>query len=131
MSYRHAAVAAALLATCVASSHASVVALGADSQWNTFNVSDIDSQAFGVEWIDNANSLSPDFGTALEFTFTIAAGFKGTLTVVDAGFSGDTFQLINFGQWLANTSGVAACSSSSSSAAWARPRSASCRSRTA
>ena len=105
MSYRHAALAAALLGACIAStSQATVVALAADGQWNSFNVSDIDSQTFGVEWIDNADSLSADFGSRLDFSFTIAAGFTGTLTVVDAGFAGDTFSVTNFGAALGNTS---------------------------
>ena len=107
-SIRHAATAAALLCAFAAPSHATVVALAADAQWNTFNVSDIDAQSFGVEWIDNANTLSPDFGTPLEFTFTIGAGFKGVLTVVDAGFAGDTFKLTDFSNALGNTSGVPA-----------------------
>ena len=107
MSNRHPVVAAALLAACIASSHATVVPLAPDGQWNTFNVSDLDAQSFGVEWIDNANTLSPGFGTPLEFTFTIAAGSKGTLTVVDAGFAGDTFKLTNFGQSFGTTSAVA------------------------
>jgi hypothetical protein len=107
-SIRHAAVAAALLGALAAPSHATLVALAADAQWNTFNVNDVDARSFGVEWIDNANTLSPDFGTPLEFAFTIAAGFKGVLTVVDAGFAGDTFKLTDFGNALGNTSGVAA-----------------------
>lgn len=107
-SIRHAALAAALLGAFVAPSHATVVALAADAQWNTFNVSEIDAQSFGVEWIDNANTLSPDFGTPLAFTFTIASGFKGSLTVVDAGFAGDTFKLTDFGNALGSTSAVAA-----------------------
>jgi hypothetical protein len=107
MSNRHAAAAAVLWVACIASSHATVVALAADGQWNTFNVNDIDSLSHGVEWIDNANTLSPHFGTPLEFTFTIQSGFKGTLAVVDAGFAGDTFTLSNFGQWLGKTSAVA------------------------
>ena len=108
MIHRHAAVAAALLGACIASSHATVVAVVADGQWNTFNVSDIDSTSFGVEWIDNNNTLSPDFGTPLSFSFTVAAGFKATLTVVDAGFAGDTFKVTDFGAVLGSTSAVPA-----------------------
>jgi len=84
------------------------VALAADGQWNSFNVSDIDSQTFGVEWIDNNDSLSPDFGSRLEFSFTIGAGFTGKLSVVDAGFAGDTFSVTNFGLALGSTSNVPA-----------------------
>jgi len=96
--------AAAML--CMAPAQATTVSLNADGQWNAFNVSDIDSQSFGVEWIDNANSLSPGFGSPLLFNFSIGAGYRGLLTVVDAGFAGDTFHVTNLGAWLGDTSAV-------------------------
>ncbi len=77
-------------------------------EWNVFNVSDIDSQSFGTEWIDNNDSASPLFGTPLSFSFTIAAGTKGALTVVDGAFAGDTFTVTNFGSSIGKTSTVAA-----------------------
>lgn len=106
MPIRHRLAAALLLAACAASSHATTVALAADGQWHTFNVNELDALTFGTEWIDNANTLSPGFGTPLTFEFTIAAGFTGALTVVDAGFAGDTFTVTNFGALLGTTSAV-------------------------
>jgi PEP-CTERM motif-containing protein len=104
---RHAVLAAALLfGACIAPSHATVTPLVADGQWSSFDVDALVSQSFGSEWIDASNSLSPGYGTPLEFSFTIGAGMTGTLTVVDAGFAGDTFTLSNFGQVLGHTSSV-------------------------
>lgn len=75
-------------------------------QWVGFDVSDIDSRSFGTEWIDDANSASSGFGTPLTFSFTIGQGQVGKLTVVDAGFAGDTFHVTNFGTLLGDTSSV-------------------------
>jgi hypothetical protein len=107
MIHCRALVAAAALA-CAGASNATTVALAADNSWNSFNVSDIDSLSFGTEWIDNANSLSPGFGSALSFEFTVAAGSVGTLSVVDAGFAGDSFVVADHGSVLGTTSTVAA-----------------------
>ena len=106
MSRCHAVLAAALLGAGAASSHATVVALAADGAWNAFNVDALVARSFGVEWIDNANTLSPGFGTPLEFTFTVPGGSRGRLTVVDAGFSGDTFRVGDAGRPLGSTSAV-------------------------
>ncbi len=75
--------------------------------WTQFSVDEFSAQTFGVEWIDNANSLSPDFGSPLTFTFTIAPGSTASLTVVDGGFAGDTFRVTNLGSLLGSTSSVA------------------------
>lgn len=102
----------ALLGTTAVASQATTIDLATQGtaagygQWNSFNVSDIDALSHGVEWVDNANSLDPNFGSPLSFAFTIAQGSKGLLTVVDAGFSGDTFTLSNLGAFLATTSVV-------------------------
>jgi len=112
MSKPHAIALCALLAALAAPAHATDVILATSSTqagygaWQTFNVSDLDSRTFGVEWIDNANTNDPGFGTVLGFTFTIEAGSTGTLTVVDTGFAGDTFKLTNFGSIFSGTSGV-------------------------
>ncbi len=98
--------AGAALAASVLSAHATQVVLAADGQWQSFNVNEIDSVTFGVEWIDNADSLSPDFGSPLSFTFSVAGGSFNRLTVVDAGFAGDTFIVTNQGGLLGQTSGV-------------------------
>ena len=84
--------AAAVFGTVVVSSHATAVPLVADGQWQSFNVNELDALSFRVEWIDNANSLSPGFGSPLSFTFTIAAGAVGAQTTVDAGFACDTLR---------------------------------------
>lgn len=75
-------------------------------QWLQFNVSDFDARSGGLEWIDFNNSNTPGFGTPLSFTFTIASGFTGKLTVVDGAFAGDTFKVTNFGTLLGHTSPV-------------------------
>jgi hypothetical protein len=85
---------------------ATTVSLAGDGQWVGFNVNDLDAVSQGVEWIDNANTLSPGFGSPLSFSFTVAAGFTGYLSVVDAGFSGDTFSILNHGSLLGQTSAV-------------------------
>jgi len=81
--------------------HATTVALAADGQWSEFSVDDFIAQSSGTEWIDFTD------GSPLSFTFTIAAGHTGTLTVLDAGFAGDTFSVTNFGAALGTTSSVA------------------------
>jgi hypothetical protein len=105
---RHGLLVGLLAGACTVPTHATTVSLAASGQWNRFDVSALDAQSFGLEWVDNADSLSPDFGTPLEFVFTVAAGMQATLTVVDAGFAGDTFTLTNFGALLGGTSAVPA-----------------------
>jgi hypothetical protein len=83
---------------------ATTIDLVADGQWNEFNVDDLSSLSQGVEWIDLADSNSPTFGSALNYRFTINSGFKGLLSVVDAGFAGDRFEIFNNGQTLGLTS---------------------------
>ena len=106
--------ATALMVALTAPAWATSVALSTNAadagygQWNMFSVSELDAQSFGVEWIANANTLSPGFGSPLSFTFTIGAGQVGTFTVVDAVFAGDTFSVTNAGSALGNTSAVAA-----------------------
>ena len=83
---------AAAAAVTAAPAHASSVALAADGSWNEFDVDSMSSSDGGNGWIDEV--YAGDF-SALSFTFTIAAGDRGTLTVVDTGFAGDTFTI----QW--------------------------------
>lgn len=95
--------AALAVATAIAApAHATTVALPADGTWFEFDVDAALPPAHGTGWIDDAD------GSPLSFQFTIAAGSTGTLTVVDAGFAGDTFTITNFGATLGHTSGVAA-----------------------
>lgn len=94
-----AAIAAAMTAPAA---HATTVALAGDGSWNEFNVDSFLAPDFGTGWIDSSD------GSALAFAFTIAAGQRGTLTVVDAGFAGDTFTITSNGNVLGSTSGVPA-----------------------
>ena len=111
---RAALVFAALLGSAATPAFATDVSMATTSgqagygQWQRFDVSDLDALSGGTEWIDDSNSLSATFGTALTFSFTIDAGQVGQLTVVDAGFAGDTFVLFNAGASLGATSAVAA-----------------------
>lgn len=70
--------------------------LAADGSWAGFVVDDVTAQSSGVEWID-------DQGAALHFAFSIAPGLQGTLTVVDAGFSGDRYRVKDGAAVLGNT----------------------------
>lgn len=88
----------------IANTQAASIPLLADGNWNEFTVDDFSAISQGTEWIDANDSSSPDFGTPLHFLFTIANGFKGTLTVVDAGLAGDRFEVYNNGQRIGSTS---------------------------
>jgi hypothetical protein len=80
--------------------------LAPNDQWQTFGVDSFASVSGGNEWIDNVDTNAPGYGSQLNFTFTIAAGFQGTLTVVDAALAGDTFNVFNNGNLLGATSAV-------------------------
>jgi hypothetical protein len=95
---------AAAAAVIAAPAHASSVALAADGSWNEFDVDSMLSSDGGNGWIDEVYAGDD---SALSFTFTIAAGNRGTLTVVDTGFAGDTFTITNGGALLGTTSSVA------------------------
>ena len=79
MFVRHLLTVCALVAA--GASHAAVLTQG---QWTAFDVDELTALSGGVEWIDLTT------GSPLSFDFTIAAGYRGVLTVVDAGFAGDT-----------------------------------------
>ena len=101
MSKQLMALAFAAAAVLAAPAEATSVALPANGSWNEFNVDSMIAADFGNGWIDESD------GSALSFTFTVGAGQVGKLTVVDAGFAGDTFSITNFGTLLGATSGVA------------------------
>jgi hypothetical protein len=101
MTIRIICAALAAAAVIAPSAHATNVALAADGSWNEFTVDNQAAPAFGTGWIDFND------GSPLSFDFTVAAGSVGTLTVVDAGFAGDTFALTDFGAALGHTSAVA------------------------
>jgi len=88
----------------IANANATTQALTADGQWQEFNVDDLSSISGGAEWIDLLDSNSPNFGSPLSFSFTIDSGHQGKLSVVDAGFAGDRFQIFNNGQSIGFTS---------------------------
>jgi len=88
---------AAGLLGCALSAQATDIALPADGAWNSFDVSDVLGPGDGLGWIDLD-------GNALSFSFSVAAGFVGQLTVVDAVFSGDVFSVSANGGVLGNTS---------------------------
>lgn len=72
----------------------------AANQWYEFAISDSVSQSGGTEWIDMSDN------SALSFSFTIAQGYMGSLTVVDTGYAGDTFKVFNGNTLLGFTSSV-------------------------
>jgi hypothetical protein len=69
--------------------------LPANGSWAGFNV-DANLPPYAFNWTD-------DNGAALSFSVTIAAGQVGTLTVVDAGFSGDRFNVFDGATLLGST----------------------------
>ena len=97
--------AAALAAAAVMATpaHATSVNLAAGGGWSEFNVDSFLSPDGGTGWIDE--DYAGD-NSALSFTFTIAKGMHGTLSVVDAGFAGDTFTVTSNGSVLGTTSAV-------------------------
>jgi len=98
--------AAALAAAMIAApAQATSVALAGDGRWNEFDIDAMLSPDGGNGWIDEAYAGDD---SALRFTFTIAAGSHGTLTIVDTGFAGDTFTVMNGATILGTTSRVPA-----------------------
>jgi len=97
---------AAALAVSSLAAQAATIDLAADGQWHAFTVSPDQSLSGGLEWTVGDDSSNPEFGSALNYTFTIAAGQQGKLTVVDGVFAGDVFNVLNNGQLLGSTSAV-------------------------
>jgi len=103
--YQNVVLAAALFTSSLAA-QATTVTLVADDQWQAFGIDSFASVSGGNEWIDNTDTNAPGYGSPLSFTFTIASGFQGRLTVVDANLAGDTFNVLNNGNLLGATSSV-------------------------
>ncbi len=96
--------AAAMLALGAAlPAHATTVSLSPDSTWHAFDVSDVLSADQGLGWFD-INSLT---GEALEFTIDVPAAQTVMLSVTDAGYAGDRFEVFDNGVSLDLTSAVA------------------------
>ena len=79
--------------------HATDVVLPGNGSWSTFSVDSFLASDFGVGWIDDA-------GSVLRFTFVIGSGLTGLLTVLDTGFAGDMFSVLNGATTLGSTSTV-------------------------
>ncbi len=88
INFRAAALATLTLAAALSSAQAAELA--ADGSWSEFLVDG--EQAPGLDWLVSYNDANP-----AHFTFTIATGFVGSLTVVDTGISGDRFMVRNHG----------------------------------
>jgi hypothetical protein len=101
MLHRSSFAAAFAVAAAVAfPAHADSVAVAGDGAWHTFAVDSLLAPlANSLAWIG-------DGGNLLDFTFTIGAGLTGVFTVLDAGFAGDAFSLMNFAAPLGATSAV-------------------------
>jgi hypothetical protein len=80
----------------VAQAGATTVNLTADGQWHEFDVDSFNAVSGGLEWIDYTD------GSALSFHIENTSAML--LTVVDAGFAGDTFSITDNGVALGATS---------------------------
>ena len=69
--------------------------LAADGQWAGFAV-DANLPPYSSNWIDADHA-------PLSFSFTVAEGFQGVLTVVDSVYSGDRFTVTDNGLVLGTT----------------------------
>src|ERR1700749_901072 len=98
--------ASAVLLAAAGLVNAQAAILTADGNWQRFDVDQLSAVSFGTEWIDIQDSTSPSYGTPLSFKFTIAVGQTGTLTVLDIGYAGDTFNIFNGVDPLAPTSSM-------------------------
>ena len=92
-------IASLALAALTSQTPAQATILASDGHWATFAVDSFLASDAGLGWIDDA-------GNALRFTFVIGSGFTGMLTVLDTGFAGDTFSILNGVSLLGPTSAV-------------------------
>ena len=98
MNHRH-LLASFALASLSVQTPAQATVLTSDGHWATFSVDSFLASDAGLGWIDDA-------GNGLHFTFVVAGGFVGALTVLDTGFAGDTFSVLNGASLLGLTSAV-------------------------
>jgi opacity protein-like surface antigen len=90
---------AALAVAFLGAAQATPVNLPTNGTWAEF---DVDHVEFGTpNWIDIAD------GSDLSFAFTVPVGLIGALTVVDAGFAGDRFEVFANTALLLGSTGVA------------------------
>ncbi len=97
--FRAAAVGALTLASALGSAQAATLA--ADGSWTEFLVNADQAPAYSLDWL-----VGFDDSTPAHFTFTIASGFVGSLTVLDTGLSGDRFIVKNNGLSLGEETSV-------------------------
>jgi hypothetical protein len=100
MEHRQLLAAGLLALAAMGSAHATDVALTPNGAWNEFFVVDpaLNLGNTDLSWVD-INDYSK-----ISFSFTVAAGFHATVTVVDGAFSGDVFTVSSNGAALGNTS---------------------------
>jgi hypothetical protein len=67
-----------------------------DNSWQVFDVDTLTEPSGGKEWIDITD------GSALDFKFNLTIATR--VTIVDGGFSGDSFQVFDNGSLLGTTS---------------------------
>jgi hypothetical protein len=91
-SFRSSALAAALALSSLAA-QAMSVPLTANGQWHAFTVDALSSVSLGLEWIDADYDLGGGAGDFLPLSFTFTLTERSILRVVDAGLSGDMFQV--------------------------------------
>lgn len=87
-------VATFLLATVTGAAQASSVPVITDGRWYSFDVDEVIATSGGLEWIDAITDSEGGYngdGSALSFTFALSQAAQ--LTIVDAGFGGDRFQV--------------------------------------
>jgi len=85
----------ALVAVCAGAAHAETVTIAPGDGWHSFDVAPDFSVSGGAEWINLD-------GEALSFTFTTTTSVR--LTVVDAGYGGDRFNVFDGVTLLGQTS---------------------------
>ncbi len=95
---------ALILACGVAQAQATTTPIAPDT-WYEFNVDSLSAASGGLEWIDLNGTVAGN-APSQSFTFTIANGFFGSLTVVDRGFAGDTYSVRNGSSLLGTTNAV-------------------------
>jgi hypothetical protein len=100
MKHRHLLAAGLLSLAAMGSAHATDVTLMPNGVWNEFFVIDpaYNLGNTDLSWVDITDY------SKISFSFTVAAGFHATVTVVDGAFSGDVFTVASNGAALGNTS---------------------------
>ena len=72
------------------------ITINPDGAWNPFDVDDVIALTPGsTEWIDATTGLSGYHGDGSKISFSITLSSAAYLTVVDAGYAGDTFTVFD------------------------------------